>query len=43
MIVVDQWTGFDTTVDTYDGVHPDEDGYVKIAANWFEALDQVLS
>ncbi|MDN3242466.1 cellulose binding domain-containing protein [Glycomyces tritici] len=43
IIVVDQWTGFDPAVDTYDGVHPDEDGYVKIAANWFEALDQVLS
>jgi lysophospholipase L1-like esterase len=43
VIVVDQWTGFDPAVDTYDGVHPDEDGYVKLAANWFEALDQVLS
>ncbi|THV23487.1 cellulose binding domain-containing protein [Glycomyces paridis] len=42
VVVVDQWTGFDTTVDTYDGVHPDEDGYVKIAANWFEALEDVL-
>ncbi|SDC97627.1 cellulose binding domain-containing protein [Glycomyces harbinensis] len=40
--VVDQWTGFDPDVDTYDGVHPDEDGYVKIAANWFEALDPIL-
>lgn len=43
IVVVDQWTGFDPPVDTYDGVHPDEDGYVKIAANWFAALDEVLS
>jgi lysophospholipase L1-like esterase len=43
VIVVDQWTGFDPDVDTYDGVHPDEDGYVKLAANWFEALDPILS
>jgi hypothetical protein len=42
VIVVDQFTGFDPAVDTYDGVHPDEDGYVKIAANWFEALDPIL-
>jgi len=42
VVVVDQWTGFDNDVDTYDGVHPDEDGYVKIAANWFEALEEVL-
>ncbi|WP_211234782.1 cellulose binding domain-containing protein [Glycomyces arizonensis] len=40
--VVDQWTGFDSATDTYDGVHPDEDGNVKIAANWFEALQGVL-
>jgi hypothetical protein len=42
IVVVDQHTGFDPAVDTYDGVHPDEDGYVKIAANWFEALDPLL-
>lgn len=42
VVVVDQWTGFDPATDTYDGVHPDEEGNVKIAARWFEALDQVL-
>ncbi|GAA1848703.1 cellulose binding domain-containing protein [Myceligenerans crystallogenes] len=42
IVVVDQWTGFDPDTDTYDGVHPDEDGNVKIAARWFEALDRVL-
>lgn len=40
--VVDQWTGFDPATDTYDGVHPDEDGNVKIAARWFATLDRVL-
>jgi lysophospholipase L1-like esterase len=29
--VVDQWTGFDTDTDTYDGVHPNDEGYEKIA------------
>jgi hypothetical protein len=43
IIVVDQHTGFVPAVDTYDGVHPDEDGYVKLAANWFEALEPVLA
>jgi hypothetical protein len=43
IIVVDQHTGFNPAVDTYDGVHPDEDGYVKLAANWFEALEPVLA
>ena len=41
--VVDQWTGWDPETDTYDGVHPDEDGNVKMAATWFEALDPILS
>ncbi|MFG3341218.1 cellulose binding domain-containing protein [Glycomyces sp. NPDC048151] len=43
IVVVDQHTGWVPSVDTYDGVHPDEDGYVKLAANWFEALDPILS
>ncbi|MQM27624.1 cellulose binding domain-containing protein [Glycomyces albidus] len=42
IVVVDQHTGWVPSVDTYDGVHPDEDGYVKLAANWFEALDPIL-
>lgn len=40
--VVDQHTGFDPALDTYDGVHPDEDGDAKIAATWFAALEEVL-
>ncbi|MFF9038773.1 GDSL-type esterase/lipase family protein [Streptomyces sp. NPDC014892] len=40
--VVDQWTGFNTATDTYDGVHPNAAGDEKIAARWFPALDAVL-
>jgi lysophospholipase L1-like esterase len=42
IIVVDQWTGFDTATDTYDGVHPNDAGNVKIAAKWYPALAAVL-
>ncbi|KUL41719.1 cellulose binding domain-containing protein [Actinoplanes awajinensis] len=40
--VVDQWTGFDTATDTYDGVHPNDAGNVKIANRWYPALDAAL-
>lgn len=40
--VVDQWTGFDTAVDTYDGVHPSASGDEKIAARWYPALAALL-
>ncbi|MFB9351334.1 GDSL-type esterase/lipase family protein [Streptomyces heliomycini] len=40
--VVDQWTGFDTATDTYDGVHPNAAGNEKIAARWFPALAALL-
>ncbi|MDG9706805.1 GDSL-type esterase/lipase family protein [Streptomyces sp. DH10] len=40
--VVDQWTGFSTATDTYDGVHPNASGDDKIAARWFPALAGVL-
>ncbi|MDX3582378.1 GDSL-type esterase/lipase family protein [Streptomyces europaeiscabiei] len=40
--VVDQWTGFSTATDTYDGVHPNAAGDDKIAARWFPALSAVL-
>lgn len=38
IIVVDQWTGFDPLTDTYDGVHPDAEGNIKIADRWFDTL-----
>ncbi|ASO20109.1 lysophospholipase L1-like esterase [Actinoalloteichus hoggarensis] len=42
VLVVDQWTGFDTAVDTYDGVHPVESGDRKIADRWRPVLAGVL-
>ncbi len=40
--VVDQWTGFSTATDTYDGVHPDASGDDRIAARWYPALAALL-
>ncbi|WP_151772337.1 GDSL-type esterase/lipase family protein [Streptomyces abyssomicinicus] len=40
--VVDQWTGFGTAADTYDGVHPNASGDAKIAARWYPALASLL-
>lgn len=40
--VVDQWTGFDTATDTYDGVHPSDSGNQKIAARLYPALVAAL-
>ncbi|KUP95391.1 cellulose binding domain-containing protein [Thermobifida cellulosilytica] len=42
VIVVDQWTGFSTATDTYDGVHPNASGDAKIAQRWLEALVPLL-
>ena len=41
--VVDQWTGFDTATDTYDGVHPNASGDQKMADRWYPALVEALS
>jgi lysophospholipase L1-like esterase len=38
VVVVDQWTGFSTGADTYDGVHPNAAGDQKMADRWFQAL-----
>ncbi|GIF38195.1 cellulose binding domain-containing protein [Actinoplanes xinjiangensis] len=40
--VVDQWTGFNTGTDTYDGVHPNDAGNVKIAARWLPAVKAAI-
>ena len=42
VIVVDQWTGFTIATDSYDGVHPNRQGELKIAAAWYAALETVL-
>ncbi|WP_434743168.1 cellulose binding domain-containing protein [Micromonospora sp. SH-82] len=43
IVVVDQWTGFSTAADTYDGVHPNAAGDQKIADRWYPALVAALS
>jgi lysophospholipase L1-like esterase len=40
--VVDQHTGFVSTTDTVDGVHPNAAGSAKIAAKWFAALTSLF-
>ncbi|GIF07795.1 cellulose binding domain-containing protein [Actinoplanes siamensis] len=41
--VVDQWSGFDTATDTYDGVHPNDAGNAKIANRWYPAVAAAIS
>jgi len=40
--VVDQFSGFDTAVDTTDGVHPDDSGFQKMSDRWYPALTPLL-
>ena len=42
VVLVDHWTGFDPTTDTYDGTHPNESGERKMSHRWFVALAGVL-
>ena len=43
IIVVDQWTGFNTATDTADGVHPNDLGNQKISDRWYPALSALLT
>jgi lysophospholipase L1-like esterase len=43
IVVVDQWTGFNTSTDTGDGVHPNDSGNQKISNRWYPALTAALS
>ncbi|GAA0495504.1 hypothetical protein Ade02nite_18550 [Paractinoplanes deccanensis] len=40
--VVDQWTGFNTATDTYDGVHPNDAGNAKIADRWYPEVARAI-
>jgi len=40
--VVDQFTGFDANADTKDGVHPNDAGSQKMAAQWGAALEPLF-
>jgi cellulase/cellobiase CelA1 len=41
--VVDQWTGFNPTTDTGDGVHPNDAGNQKMSNKWYPGLTAALS
>jgi lysophospholipase L1-like esterase len=43
IVVVDQWTGFSTGSDTYDGVHPNAAGDQKMSDRWYPALVAALN
>ncbi|MBV7338530.1 SGNH/GDSL hydrolase family protein [Chloroflexi bacterium TSY] len=43
VIVVDQSDGFDAEIDTYDDVHPNESGRLKMAQKWMAALEPFLT
>lgn len=43
VIVVDQFSGFDPSRQTYDGVHPNPDGEIHLSDRWLEALSGVLA
>ncbi|MEU5860855.1 cellulose binding domain-containing protein [Nonomuraea sp. NPDC047529] len=40
---MDQWTGFSTGTDTYDGGHPNASGDQKMSDAWYPALTAALS
>ncbi|HVT87667.1 MAG TPA: NPCBM/NEW2 domain-containing protein [Tepidisphaeraceae bacterium] len=42
VILVDQFTGFNASTDTFDGNHPNDSGERKMSAKWFAALASVL-
>ena len=43
VVLVDQYTGIDTTTDLQDGLHPNQSGDAKMAGRWYSALSTVLA
>ncbi|MDA0577954.1 MAG: SGNH/GDSL hydrolase family protein [Verrucomicrobia bacterium] len=43
VLTVDQYSGYDAAADTYDWLHPNEQGGRKMAERWFSALLPVLA
>lgn len=41
--LVDQYSGYDTSTDTYDGVHPNSSGSQKMCDKWYETLSTILT
>jgi hypothetical protein len=42
IVVVDQFTGFDAKVDTYDGIHPGSAGETKYFKNLIKPVEKAL-
>ncbi|KAL5316575.1 hypothetical protein ACEPPN_015624 [Leptodophora sp. 'Broadleaf-Isolate-01'] len=42
VFVVDLWTGFSTSLDTGDGVHPNDAGNIVLANDWFLPLSSAI-
>jgi hypothetical protein len=42
VVAVDQYAGFNVSSDLYDGIHPSESGYTKMADQWFGTLGGLL-
>jgi hypothetical protein len=42
VLLVDQWTGYDATADSRDGVHPGPSGSVKMANKWDQVLEPLF-
>nr|MDT0662858.1 cellulose binding domain-containing protein [Micromonospora sp. DSM 115978] len=42
IVVVDQWTGFNASTDTGDGVHPNDSGFRKMANRFAPPLGRLL-
>ena len=42
IIVVDQWTDFDSLLDSFDGTHPNNQGALKMANKWYAGLTELL-
>lgn len=40
--IIDQYNGFDPVTDTFDGVHPNEDGEEKMAQKWIDGIDNAF-
>lgn len=43
IIIVNHFSGFDATKDTYDGIHPNDSGIKKMVIKWIAALNKVLT
>ncbi len=43
VILVNQNSGFNVSTDTYDGIHPDESGEIKMSDKWYSALVPLLA